>query len=178
MDPITIASGLISIAPTVGRWLFGDKGESVANDVVDFAKQITGNQDPAAAIEQLKATNEFKLLFQKMWNDYELAMYQAETERLRVQLADVDSARRMQIENKSVIPGVLAYAVTVGFFGVLGFMLLNGKPEAGGDALLVMLGSLGTAWAAIISFYFGSSAGSEAKTRVLGRGMIPDAGGK
>jgi len=78
---------------------------------------------------------------------------------------DRKSAREMQAETRSYIPAVLAIAVTVGFFGILiGMMTETFKTS---DALMLMLGSLGTAWTGIIAFYFGSSAGSQAKDDLL-----------
>ena len=78
---------------------------------------------------------------------------------------DRKSAREMQAETRSYIPAVLAIAVTLGFFGILvGMMTETFKTS---DALMLMLGSLGTAWTGIIAFYFGSSAGSQAKDDLL-----------
>ena len=84
-------------------------------------------------------------------------------EQLAVQ--DRSSARTMQATTKSLIPGALAIFVTVGFFGIL-YALMSGYATKS-DELMIMLGSLGTAWTGIIGLYFGSSAGSQAKDQLL-----------
>jgi hypothetical protein len=63
------------------------------------------------------------------------------------------------------LPPTLAIGVTVGFFGIL-FGLMFGQIEHA-PQIDIMLGSLGTAWTGIIAFYFGSSAGSQAKDDLL-----------
>ena len=80
---------------------------------------------------------------------------------------DKKSARDMQIATKSWIPSVMAVGVTCGFFGIL-FGLMYGQIQHA-PQIDIMLGSLGTAWTGIISFYFGSSAGSQAKTELLSK---------
>ena len=84
-------------------------------------------------------------------------------EQLAVQ--DRASARDLQKETKSFIPPLLSVLVTIGFFGILAG-LMSGKIMTS-DALMLMLGSLGTAWTGIIAFYFGSSASSQAKDQML-----------
>jgi hypothetical protein len=59
----------------------------------------------------------------------------------------------------------LSVLVTIGFFGILAG-LMSGKIMTS-DALMLMLGSLGTAWTGIIAFYFGSSASSQAKDQMI-----------
>jgi hypothetical protein len=81
---------------------------------------------------------------------------------------DRKSARDMQVATRSWVPPLLAASVTVGFFSILGMMLM-GKVDSNNPAILMMLGSLGTAWTGIIAYYFGSSAGSQAKTEMLGK---------
>jgi membrane-bound ClpP family serine protease len=84
-------------------------------------------------------------------------------EQLAVQ--DRASARDLQKETKSFIPPLLSVLVTIGFFGILAG-LMSGKIMTS-DALMLMLGSLGTAWTGIIAFYFGSSASSQAKDQMI-----------
>ena len=78
---------------------------------------------------------------------------------------DRKSARDLQASTKSIVPPLLALLVTVGFFGIL-FALMMGYAQKS-DELMIMLGSLGTAWTGIIGFYFGSSAGSQRKDELL-----------
>ena len=80
---------------------------------------------------------------------------------------DRKSARDMQMATKSLVPAILAFVVTIGFFGILIGLMTDNVTKS--DALLLMLGSLGTAWTAIISFYYGSSANSEKQTEMLHR---------
>ena len=72
----------------------------------------------------------------------------------------------MQIATQSKIPAILASITTVGFFGILILLFFN-KVDPTNNALMIMLGSLGTAWTGVIGFYFGSSAGSQAKDQML-----------
>lgn len=48
----------------------------------------------------------------------------------------------------------LAVIITVGFFIVLGILMWRGIPTEGRDAVLLLLGSLSTAWLGVVGFYF------------------------
>jgi hypothetical protein len=83
----------------------------------------------------------------------------------KLNVEDRKSARDMQVATKSWIPAILAVSVTIGFFGILiGMMTQTFKTS---DALMLMLGSLATAWTGIVAFYFGSSASSQNKDNLL-----------
>jgi hypothetical protein len=122
-------------------------GELIANNKLT-AEQIA--QVKIAEIELQKQANELGLNFEKLAVD------------------DRKSAREMQATTRSIVPPLLAAIVTVGFFGIL-VMMLMGTVESDNPPILMMLGSLGTAWTGIIAYYFGSSAGSQAKTEMLSK---------
>lgn len=131
--------------------------ESIKDAIVKAIQNGTAN---LAAVKQ--AENDFAARMAEMG-------YRNVEALEKIAADDRANARHLQEVTRSHMPAVLAVLVTLGFFGVLGYLLAAGKPAQGGDALLVMLGSLGTAWTAIVTFYFGSSAGSQQKDAMLGK---------
>jgi hypothetical protein len=115
------------------------------------------------------ATPEQLLALKKAEQDFTVRMRELEIDIQRIDAADRDSAREREVKTGDWTPKALAGAVTLGFFGVLGYMIAYGLPSQGGEALLVMLGTLGTAWGGIVSYYFGSSAGSKEKSEAMNR---------
>ncbi len=117
-----------------------------------------------------KATPEQLLALKKAENDFALQMRELDIDLERIAGADRDSARNREIKTKDLTPKILAAGITVGYFGVLFYMLTHGLPTTGGsEAMLVMLGTLGTAFGGVMAYYFGSSAGSKEKTEALNR---------
>jgi hypothetical protein len=125
----------------------GKVGDLIANNKLT-ADQIA--QVKLAEIELAKQAQELGLNFEKL------------------SVEDRKSAREMQATTRSMMPPILAAAVTIGFFGIMVMMFFN-QIDSNNPAILMMLGSLGTAWTGIIAYYFGSSAGSQAKTDLLSK---------
>ena len=113
-----------------------------------------------ASPEQLSA-------IKKIDADFKVRMKELDIDLERIAAGDRDSARQMNIANKDWVPKALAVFITFGFFGVLVWMLVFGLPKTGTEALLMMIGSLGTAFGGIVQFHFGSSAGSKEKNNLL-----------
>lgn len=117
---------------------------------------VVATQSPDILLQLRRADQDFKLQMEKLGVDLE-----------QVHQKDRESARAREIALKDHTPAVLAYGVTLGFFATLWYCFVHGMPSEGGEALLIMLGSLGTAWSGIIAYYYGSSAGSARKDTLL-----------
>lgn len=65
------------------------------------------------------------------------------------------------------VQGAIAFVVLCGFFGAIWMAMTRDVTAGMRDALLILIGSLGAAFGAVINFYFGSSSGSQSKDRLL-----------
>lgn len=156
-----------TVAPTIATALGGPLA-GVATKTL--ASKLLGR--PEATEEEVEAAvvgadPQTLLRLKEVETEFKKHMTDAGIKLEEIEAGDRANARAREIALKDHTPAYLAYAITVGFFGTLGYMLVEGKPATGGDALLVMLGSLGTAWAGVIAYYFGSSAGSRKKDEAL-----------
>lgn len=125
-------------------------------------EDIQATVDKGLSGEQLLALRLAEIDVQKHLEDNGIKLEE-------IAASDRDSARKREIEIKDNTPKVLAYSVTLGFFGTLTALMTGQVTQVGHDVLLVMIGSLGTAWTGIIAYYFGSSSGSKAKTELLAK---------
>jgi len=157
---------LRQIAPTIATAMGGPLAgmavsaisKAIGVDPEKVSDMIAGNKLTADQIAQVKiAEIELQKQAQELGLNFE-----------KLEVEDRKSAREMQAATRSMMPPLLAGAVTLGFFGIL-MMMFIGRVDSNNPAILMMLGSLGTAWTGIIAYYFGSSAGSQAKTEMLSK---------
>ena len=158
---------LMQIAPTIASCL----GGPLAGLAVTALSKLFGIDDTKVkdmiesgkmSSEQLAQLKIAEIEFQKQTQDLGLNFEKLATE-------DRKSARDMQIATKSWVPPALAMLITAGFFGILTALMMGYAQKS--DELMIMLGSLSTAWAGVISFFFGSSQGSQNKDQLLYNSM-------
>jgi hypothetical protein len=132
-------------------------GKEDASEAEITKAMQTASPDQLAQIKQIDA-------------DFKTKMAELEIDLERIVAGDRDSARKREVSLGDHTPKVLAGVITIGFFGILFWMFVYGVPKNGNEALLLMLGALQTAFTGVIAYYFGSSAGSKAKTDALAKG--------
>ena len=162
-----------SIAPTIGTALGGPLGgiaglalskalgmpDDAAKDENSLSAAIQGaNPDQLLALK--KADQDFAVQMQKLGFENIEALE-------AIAAGDRANAREREIKTQDWTPKILGLAITLGFFGLLYFLLRHEPPTGSRDILNIMLGSLGSAWIGVVTYYFGSSAGSARKTELM-----------
>ena len=159
---------LKELAPMIGTALGGPLGGAAAafiadklgiqektveavNEVLNSGK-MTADQIAALKLAEI----EFQRFLKEKDIDFE-----------RITAADRDSARQMNIATRSWVPSALSILVTGGYFGILVGMMTGLLTVSDSQAMLIMLGSLGTAWGMVMAFWFGTTHGSQQKNDLL-----------
>ena len=158
---------LKTLAPTVATALGGPlAGAAVAAigdalGVSGATQETIGKlfKDGQITSEQLAEIRKLEIQYQN--EEKERGFKYAELE-----FKSVDSARAMQTATQSKMPAVLTVLITLGFFLVLGLLFF--RPELkGNEIVMVMVGQLSAVWGGCITFYFGTTFGSQGKNVLL-----------
>jgi len=166
---MSIGRTLKKIVGTVSPLLGGALGGPLGGLAGSMIQKALGVDSEEAAVAMLESNPDSLLKLKQVEADLEVRMKELGITEQQVHADDRDSARSMAKE-RGVLPQViLSVAYSVGYFAVM-FMFMTGKLAVNAEHEVMfggLLGILSTAQIQIMNFWFGSSAGSKAKTQAM-----------
>lgn len=177
---------VLSIAPEIGRWLFGETGAATATAVAAAVEAVTGTTDEAMSAQVLAsnptAAADLRVKLAEIAAAREKTQRDADILERSAQLADIAGARAQTISLASAHSPVqwaapIISIVVLTTFGSVMFLSLTRSLPIGSETLLnMLLGSLAAMTTSVVSYWVGSSAGSASKTEMLFRSTPSHAG--
>ena len=158
---------LAAVAPAIGTAIGGPFGALAGVAIKSALGLASGASEDETTVALANATPDQLLALKNADNQFKLDMAKLGVDLAKIDADDRASARNREASVKDWIPGALAIGVTLGFFGLLTAIMLKAPPTESKDLLNIMLGALGAAWASIVAYYFGSSAGAARKDVLL-----------
>ncbi len=175
----------LSVAPEIGKWLFGATGEKTATAVAQVVSTVTGTPDAGVARSMLardpKLAMQLRVELAKLAAQTEAAARAGELATLKQQFADVANARQQTIGLAGLHSGIAWAPVAVSVvvlltFGIVMWAALTRVLPAGSETILnMLLGTLAAMATSVVSYWVGSSSGSDRKTELLYRSTPADA---
>ena len=134
----------------------------------DLIRRIQGDPDAAIKLATLESNNRLEL--QKLASQVQLATIDAEQKETISEVQDRDSARKLEDEKiaagfKDPMYKIVGIVVLVGFLlSIIALLSVDIDADVK-DVLFYMLGTLQTAFLAVVFYYFGSSANPKGVTK-------------
>lgn len=171
----------LSLAPDIGKWLFGRTGEEVGAAVAKVARTVTGagtDDEAAAAIAADPAlAAQLRVRLAEIAAEREQASRAAELDALKSHFADISDARARDVTlqaggRRNVRADLLLVVACIGLVACIVVAAL-GKLAADSAAMGMVIsvaGVLAGCFKDAFGFEFGSSRSSERKTELLAGG--------
>lgn len=169
----------ISLAPEIGKFLFGSGGEQTAAAVAQVVQAVTGTDDQAVAQAAINSNPQLaaqlRVQLAQIAAQQEAAARGAELEAMKSWLADIAGARAQTVELAKTgsavqwAPAVVSLVVLVTFGTVMYGALTRALPAGSETILNMLLGTLAAMATSVVGYWVGSSAGSAQKTDLLAR---------
>ena len=165
-----------TVAPWIGTALGGPLGglavEAAASALgastktTDSVKQALSGVTPEQMLALKQADQNFAIQMQALG-------FKQITDLEAIAAGDRKDARDLLKTTRSWVPAALSGGVTVGYFTILIGLMTGVMQVSDSQAMLLMLGSLTTAWGVVMAFWFGTTADSGRKTELLAQSNPP-----
>jgi hypothetical protein len=169
MDWKDVGRTVAKAAPLLGAVLTGPAGAVAASAGALAASFLGEEPEPDALMRALKDP-EAAIKLRELENRHRARLLEWQARQLELEVENTKSARNREVELAKAgsaaawVTGVVALVVIAGFFGMLHQVLARDMVN---EPALILLGSLGTAFGAVVNYYLGSSLGSTRKTGFL-----------
>lgn len=141
---LTIAMGLAKFVPGIIGLLKGSDAEKKAEEVLDLAKQVTGQDDSEAAVEALEADPALLVQYKEALLNHTLAMRQEDVKQLDI----INQTMRAELTSKdpynSRWRATFGYCVAYSWFLLFVAVVIStvysvfGQPEKSGEIIKAM----------------------------------------
>ena len=166
-----LAAKITDIAPMAGATLGGPLGAGIGIAIKSLAGAFgitSPSPQPQEILQAITGDPQALLKLESARLAYEQEKMKDETERIRIGLADIQSAREMGKSGvKDTNLYILAWTMIACFFILVAVLLFRPVPQDQSGVIFMLFGSIATAFGSVISFFFGSSRGSQAKDALL-----------
>lgn len=158
-----------SVAPTIATALGGPLA-GVATSAISTALLGKTDGKESEIVQALQTGGADALLKLKQADqDFAVKMREMDIDIEKINAADRDSARKREISLGDWTPRVLAFIFVIGFFVAQYIVFTSGVPDANRELIARVLGTLDASLVMILTYYFGSSAGSAKKNETIGK---------
>lgn len=137
---------------------------------------LTTNEVTPEKLSELMAQDkDFALKMKQAEQAFQLAIMENETYRLRIQIADIQSARQREVDivkatgKRDINLYMLSWVIVLGFFGLVALLIFKELPKDSNGVIFMLFGALGSGFTGIIGYFFGSSKSSADKTELLAK---------
>jgi hypothetical protein len=166
----SVLGGPAAVAGQVVSMVAGELGLETDNED-EIIKHIESNPDTVLALKKLEADTKVEL------RKLSLQATELQIKQDQAYLDDRSDARSREESFIERTGGrdwsmtALAWTITAGFLGAVYALIFAVVPSS--EVLLLLLGTLGSSFIAIVSYYFGSSKGSSDKNSMLQQNEAP-----
>lgn len=159
-----------TVAPTIATALGGPLAGMATKAIAGALGLSEDTDDDAVATAVANATPDQLLALKQADQTFAVRMRELDIDLERIAAGDRDSARKRETATGDWTPKVLAFVIIGGFFAVVAYVLgkgLNDMDAAAAAFAGTLVGYVSAKAEQVVSYYFGSSSGSDKKNLLL-----------